>query len=89
MRNFWANLCDSAENIWRPVPLKGAENVQAMIRNGEDEGQPPGTSIVIATTVWVCASPRRVFDFLHNERSRNRVNVPAYKYSFCIAKHLG
>ena len=82
MRKFWANLSDSTENIWSPVPLKGAENVLAMIINAEDEeGHPPGTSIVIATTVWVPASPRRVFDFLNNEGTRNQVSFDAIAFS--------
>ena len=82
MRKFWANLSDSSENTWRPVPLKGAENVRAMIRSGEDEeGRPPGTAIVIATSVWVPASPRRVFDFLHDVHTRNRVSFDGIAFS--------
>ncbi|KAL6313916.1 hypothetical protein AAG906_011643 [Vitis piasezkii] len=76
MRSFWRNLSASRKNQWMTVPLSGAENIEAIIRFVKDkEGRRPGPALVMATTIRIPASSRRIFDFLQDENSRNKWDI--------------
>jgi homeobox-leucine zipper protein len=74
-RTFCVEISASTENIWMQFPLPGAEDIRIMTKYStvDDPGKPPGPSVAFATSVWLPASPKLVFNFLRHENFRNKV----------------
>jgi homeobox-leucine zipper protein len=41
----------------------------------DDPGRPPGIVLSAATSFWLPVPPKRVFDFLRDENTRNEVYI--------------
>lgn len=72
--NFYAGVCAWTEKKWRELRsvAVGEDMVKVMMRqSADDPGEPPGTVLSAATSVWIPAvSPPRLFEFLSDERLR-------------------
>ncbi|XP_038708918.1 homeobox-leucine zipper protein ANTHOCYANINLESS 2-like isoform X2 [Tripterygium wilfordii] len=70
--NFCAGVCASTVHKWNKLNAGNVdEDVRVMTRKSVDEpGEPPGIVLSAATSVWLPVSPRRLFDFLRDERLR-------------------
>ncbi|KAK9268582.1 hypothetical protein L1049_000336 [Liquidambar formosana] len=76
VRGFCDDFCGSKENMWRPFPMAGLDDIKLMTRDSMDEpGKPPGTVIIVSTSVWISASVDELFDFLRDGNSRNKWDV--------------
>lgn len=75
--NFCAGVCASTVHIWNKLDVGNVgENVRVMTRKSiSDPGEPLGIVLSAATSVWLPASPNRVFDFLRNERLRSEWDI--------------
>lgn len=77
--NFCAGVCASSVYKWNTLNAGGSvgEDVRVMTRNSvDDPGEPPGTVLSAATSVWLpAASPERVFEFLRDERLRSEWDI--------------
>ncbi|PKA54175.1 Homeobox-leucine zipper protein ANTHOCYANINLESS 2 [Apostasia shenzhenica] len=77
--NFCAGVCASAEGKWTRLANMArsvGEDVRVMTRqSAEDPGEPPGVVLSAATSVWLPASPHRLFEFLHDESQRSQWDI--------------
>ena len=72
--SFCAGVGASTTHIWTTLSGSGADDVRVMTRKSiDDPGRPPGIVLSAATSFWLPVSPKRVFDFLRDENSRNEV----------------
>ncbi|GLU23581.1 hypothetical protein SLE2022_395740 [Rubroshorea leprosula] len=72
-KNFFRDISASTENTWIKMTGTGAEDVR--VRTGESipvPGRSPSTTIIFTTSIWLPTPPRKVFDFLRDEHSRNK-----------------
>ncbi|XP_051145632.1 homeobox-leucine zipper protein ANTHOCYANINLESS 2-like isoform X2 [Andrographis paniculata] len=78
-RNFCAGVCASTLYKWnklRPENVSDDDVVRIMTRKSlDDPGEPPGIVLSAATSVWLPASPQRLFDFLRNEHLRSEWDI--------------
>jgi homeobox-leucine zipper protein len=76
--NFCAGVCASTVHKWNKLNAAGnvGEDVRVMTRKSvDDPGEPPGIVLSAATSVWLPASPQKVFNFLRNERLRSEWDI--------------
>ncbi|KAF5727972.1 hypothetical protein HS088_TW21G00112 [Tripterygium wilfordii] len=72
-RTFCVEVNASTENIWKPLCVKGAQDIKVMIKNSINiPGKPPITTIIFTTSLQLPSPPKRVFDFLRDEKSRSK-----------------
>lgn len=64
----------STAHSWTTLSATGCDDVRVMTRKSlDDPGRPPGIVLNAATSFWIPVSPKRAFDFLRDENSRNEV----------------
>ncbi|KAJ8511792.1 hypothetical protein OPV22_002226 [Ensete ventricosum] len=76
--NFCAGVCVSSAREWSKLggAINIGEDVRVMTRQSvADPGVPPGVVLSAATSVWLQASPQRLFDFLRNEQLRSQWDI--------------
>lgn len=77
--NFCAGICGSTIYKWNKLNTRNnnvGEDVRVMTRKSvEDPGEPPGTVLSAATSVWVAEAAERVFEFLRDERLRSEWDI--------------
>ncbi|XP_042505461.1 homeobox-leucine zipper protein ANTHOCYANINLESS 2-like isoform X2 [Macadamia integrifolia] len=74
--NFCAGVCASAVHKWIKLTGNIDEDVRVMTRKSvDDPGEPPGVVLSAATSVWLPVSPKRLFDFLRDERLRSEWDI--------------
>ncbi|KAA3462770.1 homeobox-leucine zipper protein HDG2-like isoform X3 [Gossypium australe] len=72
--SFCAGVGASTAHTW--TTLSGTDDVRVMTRKSvDDPGRPPGIVLSAATSFWLPVSPKRVFDFLRDENSRNEWDI--------------
>lgn len=74
MRNFCLDITASTNNLWMPFPAYGAEDFRVMTKSISIIPLSHTTTLVFTNTLWLSAPPKRVFDFLRHEDSRNKVS---------------
>lgn len=87
--SFCSGVSASTTHTWTTLSGSGAEDVRVMTRKSvDDPGRPPGIVLNAATSFWLPVPPKRVFDFLRDENSRNEVrNAQSCihdRFSYCI-----
>lgn len=79
--SFCAGVSASTAHTWTTLSGTGAEDVRVMTRKSvDDPGRPPGIVLSAATSFWIPVPPKRVFDFLRDENSRNEV-ITLFSYA--------
>ncbi|KAF3526069.1 hypothetical protein F2Q69_00049614 [Brassica cretica] len=75
--NFCGGVCASSLQKWSKLNVGNVdEDVRIMTRKSvNDPGEPPGIVLNAATSVWMPVSPKRLFDFLGNERLRSEWDI--------------
>ncbi|OVA10576.1 Homeobox domain [Macleaya cordata] len=74
--SFCAGVGGSTAHTWTTLSGSGAEDVRVMTRKSiDDPGRPPGIVLSAATSFWIPVPPKRVFDFLRDENSRNEWDI--------------
>ncbi|XP_004492678.1 homeobox-leucine zipper protein ANTHOCYANINLESS 2-like isoform X2 [Cicer arietinum] len=75
--NFCAGVCASTVHQWNKLNVGNVGvDVRVMTRKSiDDPGEPPGIVLSAGTSVWLPASPQRVFDFLRDERLRSEWDI--------------
>ena len=72
--SFCSGVGSSTEHTWTTLSGSGADNVRVMTRKSiDDPGRPAGIVLSAATSFWIPVAPKRVFDFLRDENTRNEV----------------
>lgn len=72
--SFCSGVSASTGHTWTTLSGSGADDVRVMTRKSvDDPGRPPGIVLSAATSFWIPVPPKRVFDFLRDENSRNEV----------------
>ncbi|KAI4303347.1 hypothetical protein MLD38_038992 [Melastoma candidum] len=75
--NFFTGVCASTVHKWNKLSGGNVdEDVRVMTRNSmDDPGEPPGTVLSAATSVWLPTSPQLLFDFLRDEQLRSEWDI--------------
>nr|QRK14276.1 homeobox-leucine zipper protein [Actinidia deliciosa] len=74
--SFCTGVGASTAHAWTTLSGSGADDVRVMTRKSmDDPGRPPGIVLSAATSFWLPVPPKRVFDFLRNENSRNEWDI--------------
>ncbi|KAL5972735.1 Homeobox-leucine zipper protein roc2 [Asimina triloba] len=74
--SFCSGVSASTAHTWTTLSGSGAEDVRVMTRKSiDDPGRPPGIVLSAATSFWLPVPPKRVFDFLRAENSRNEWDI--------------
>ncbi|KAK2649981.1 hypothetical protein Ddye_017470 [Dipteronia dyeriana] len=74
--SFCAGVSASTAHTWTTLSGTGADDVRVMTRKSvDDPGRPPGIVLSAATSFWLPVSPKRVFDFLRDENTRNEWDI--------------
>ncbi|XP_058072618.1 homeobox-leucine zipper protein ROC2-like isoform X2 [Magnolia sinica] len=74
--SFCAGVSASTAHTWTTLSGSGAEDVRVMTRKSiDDPGRPPGIVLSAATSFWLPVPPKRVFEFLRDENSRNEWDI--------------
>ncbi|KFK35314.1 hypothetical protein AALP_AA5G268200 [Arabis alpina] len=75
--NFCGGVCASSLQKWSKLNVGNVdEDVRIMTRKSVNvPGEPPGIVLNASTSVWMPVSPRRLFDFLGNERLRSEWDI--------------
>nr|GMD92993.1 homeobox-leucine zipper protein MERISTEM L1-like [Ipomoea batatas] len=74
--SFCAGVGASTAHTWTTLSGSGADDVRVMTRKSiDDPGRPPGIVLSAATSFWLPVPPKRVFDFLRDENSRNEWDI--------------
>ncbi|KAJ1404331.1 START-like domain superfamily [Sesbania bispinosa] len=74
--SFCAGVSASTAHTWTTLSGTGADDVRVMTRKSvDDPGRPPGIVLSAATSFWLPVPPKRVFDFLRDENSRNEWDI--------------
>lgn len=70
--NFCSGISAPSVHGWSKLTVGNVDpDVRVMTRKSvDDPGEPPGIVLSAATSVWLPASPQRLYDFLRNERMR-------------------
>ncbi|KAG7558077.1 Homeobox domain [Arabidopsis suecica] len=70
--NFCSGISAPSVHSWSKLTVGNVDpDVRVMTRKSvDDPGEPPGIVLSAATSVWLQASPQRLYDFLRNERMR-------------------
>ncbi|WOG89948.1 hypothetical protein DCAR_0209189 [Daucus carota subsp. sativus] len=74
--SFCSGVGSSTEHTWTTLSGSGADNVRVMTRKSiDDPGRPAGIVLSAATSFWIPVAPKRVFDFLRDENTRNEWDI--------------
>ncbi|GAB4825150.1 Homeobox-leucine zipper protein PROTODERMAL FACTOR 2 [Ancistrocladus abbreviatus] len=74
--SFCAGVSASTAHTWTTLSGSGADDVRVMTRKSiDDPGRPPGIVLSAATSFWLPIPPKRVFDFLRDESTRNEWDI--------------
>ncbi|CAH9093549.1 unnamed protein product [Cuscuta epithymum] len=74
--SFCAGVGASTAHTWTTLSGSGVDDVRVMTRKSiDDPGRPPGIVLSAATSFWLPVPPKRVFDFLRDENSRNEWDI--------------
>ncbi|KAI4331052.1 hypothetical protein MLD38_029279 [Melastoma candidum] len=74
--SFCAGVSASTAHTWTTLSGTGTEDVRVMTQKSiDDPGRPPGIVLSAATSFWLPVPPKRVFDFLRDENSRNEWDI--------------
>ncbi|KAL8130142.1 hypothetical protein V2J09_019297 [Rumex salicifolius] len=74
--SFCSGVGASTAHTWTTLSGSGADDVRVMTRKSvDDPGRPPGIVLSAATSFWIPVPPKRVFDFLRDENSRNHWDI--------------
>ncbi|KAA8520009.1 hypothetical protein F0562_014299 [Nyssa sinensis] len=74
--SFCTGVGASTAHTWTTLSGSGADDVRVMTRKSmDDPGRPPGIVLSAATSFWIPVPPKRVFDFLRDENSRNEWDI--------------
>ncbi|CAI9756584.1 unnamed protein product [Fraxinus pennsylvanica] len=74
--SFCSGVGASTAHTWTTLSGSGADDVRVMTRKSvDDPGRPPGIVLSAATSFWLPVPPKRVFDFLRDENSRNEWDI--------------
>ncbi|XP_048132510.1 homeobox-leucine zipper protein MERISTEM L1-like [Rhodamnia argentea] len=75
--SFCSGVGASTAHAWTTLSAAGSDNnVRVMTRKSmDDPGRPPGIVLSAATSFWLPVPPKRVFDFLRDENSRNEWDI--------------
>ncbi|KAF7805806.1 homeobox-leucine zipper protein HDG2 isoform X1 [Senna tora] len=74
--SFCGGVSASTAHTWTTLSGTGADDVRVMTRKSvDDPGRPPGIVLSAATSFWLPVPPKRVFDFLRDENSRNEWDI--------------
>ncbi|XP_061967364.1 homeobox-leucine zipper protein HDG2-like isoform X3 [Populus nigra] len=74
--SFCAGVSASTAHTWTTLSGTGADDVRVMTRKSvDDPGRPPGIVLSAATSFWLPVPPKRVFDFLRDENTRNEWDI--------------
>ncbi|XP_022988693.1 homeobox-leucine zipper protein HDG2-like [Cucurbita maxima] len=74
--SFCGGVSASTAYTWTTLSGTGADDVRVMTRKSiDDPGRPPGIVLSAATSFWLPVPPKRVFDFLRDENSRNEWDI--------------
>lgn len=82
--SFCSGVGASTAYAWTTLSPTGTglDNVRVMTRKSvDDPGRPAGIVLSTSTSFWLPIPPKRVFDFLRNENSRNEVRSRLIRYS--------
>ncbi|KAH7545780.1 hypothetical protein FEM48_Zijuj01G0130100 [Ziziphus jujuba var. spinosa] len=76
VRSFCTGVGASTAHAWTTLSAIGSDDVRVMTRKSmDDPGRPPGIVLSAATSFWLPVQPKRVFDFLRDENSRNEWDI--------------
>ncbi|GMY36943.1 homeobox-leucine zipper protein MERISTEM L1-like isoform X1 [Fagus crenata] len=74
--SFCTGVGASTAHAWTTLSAAGSDDVRVMTRKSmDDPGRPPGIVLSAATSFWIPVQPKRVFDFLRDENSRNEWDI--------------
>ncbi|KAL6294035.1 hypothetical protein ACE6H2_002177 [Prunus campanulata] len=74
--SFYAGVSASTTHTWTTLSGTGADDVRVMTRKSvDDPGKPPGIVLSAARCFWLPIPPKRVFEFLRDENSRNEWDI--------------
>ncbi|KAL6272258.1 hypothetical protein ACE6H2_022950 [Prunus campanulata] len=74
--SFYARVSTSTTHTWTTLSGTGADDVRVMTRKSvDDPGKPPSIVLSAATSFWLPIPPKRVFEFLRDENSRNEWDI--------------
>ncbi|KAH7569529.1 hypothetical protein JRO89_XS06G0179300 [Xanthoceras sorbifolium] len=74
--SFCTGVGASTAHAWTTLSATGSDDVRVMTRKSmDDPGRPPGIVLSAATSFWIPVPPKRVFDFLRDENSRNEWDI--------------
>ncbi|KAF1899771.1 hypothetical protein Lal_00019903 [Lupinus albus] len=75
--SFCGGVSASTTHTWTTLQTgTGSDDVRVMTRKSvDDPGRPPGIVLSAATSFWLPVPPKRVFDFLRDENSRNEWDI--------------
>ncbi|PQQ10947.1 homeobox-leucine zipper protein HDG2 isoform X1 [Prunus yedoensis var. nudiflora] len=74
--SFYAGVSASTTHTWTTLSGTGADDVQVMTRKSVDDlGRPLGIVLSVATSFLLPVPPKRVFEFLRDENSRNEWDI--------------
>ncbi|CAA0837178.1 Homeobox-leucine zipper protein PROTODERMAL FACTOR 2 [Striga hermonthica] len=74
--SFCTGVGASTAHTWTTMSGSGPDDVRVMTRKSmDDPGRPPGIVLSAATSFWLPVPPKRVFDFLRDENSRNEWDI--------------
>lgn len=77
----------STAHSWTSVSGNGSKDVRVMMKRSiDDPGRPSGIILSASTSVWLPHPHKRVFDYLRNENSRNKV-FSVFKFWGCYFFH--
>ncbi|GAB4859453.1 Homeobox-leucine zipper protein roc2 [Ancistrocladus abbreviatus] len=76
MISFCAGVSASTAQTWTTLSGNGADDVRLMTRKSiDDPGRPPGIVLSASTSFWLPVPPKRVFDFLRDENTRDEWDI--------------
>uniref|UniRef100_A0A1D1Z2W3 Homeobox-leucine zipper protein ROC2 n=1 Tax=Anthurium amnicola TaxID=1678845 RepID=A0A1D1Z2W3_9ARAE len=74
--SFCSGVSASVAHQWTTLSGACAEDVRVMTKKSvDDPGRPPGIVLSAATSFWLPVPPKRVFDFLRDENTRNEWDI--------------
>ncbi|KZV55179.1 hypothetical protein F511_12766 [Dorcoceras hygrometricum] len=74
--SFCTGVGASTAHTWTTLSGSGADDVRVMTRKSmDDPGRPPGIVLSAATSFWLPLPPKRVFNFLRDENTRNEWDI--------------
>ncbi|KAK8664856.1 hypothetical protein V6N13_084629 [Hibiscus sabdariffa] len=74
--SFCTGVGASTAHAWTTLSATGTNDVRVMTRKSmDDPGRPPGIVLSAATSFWIPVPPKRAFNFLKDEKSRNEWDI--------------